>query len=248
MTLHEFFTQHPKATIACSGGVDSSYLLYAAQRAGADVTAYYVKSVFQPNFELADAKSLTGELGIPLKILTADVLADPRIRKNPENRCYYCKHRIFSTILQVAKEDGCPVLCDGTNASDAAADRPGMKALSELSVLSPLRICGITKDEIRKASMQAGLFTWDKPAYACLATRIPTGEEITEEALSNTEAAEAFLRSLGFYDLRVRKMGTAARIQVPEEQLEEILNCRERILLELGKYYSGVRLDLKPRE
>lgn len=247
MKLNEFFKEHPKAAIAFSGGVDSAYLLYSAKQNGAEVRAYYVKSVFQPQFELDDALRLAGELDVPMRILTVDVLSSAAIVNNPPDRCYYCKRMIFETIVKVAAEDGFSVLLDGTNASDDAADRPGMRAVRELSVLSPLRECGLTKAAIRQLSKEAGLFTWDKPAYACLATRIPAGETMTEEKLKATEAAEDFLFSLGLKDFRVRRMGDAAKIQVPADQIGKILENRERILSKLKKNYSAVLLDLEVR-
>lgn len=247
MKLNEFFKEHPKAAIAFSGGVDSAYLLYSAKQNGAEVRAYYVKSVFQPQFELDDALRLAGELDVPMRILTVDVLSSAAVVNNPPDRCYYCKRMIFETIVKAAGEDGFSVLLDGTNASDDAADRPGMRAVRELSVLSPLRECGLTKAAIRQLSKEAGLFTWDKPAYACLATRIPAGETMTEEKLKATEAAEDFLFSLGLKDFRVRRMGDAAKIQVPADQIGKILENRERILSELKKNYSAVLLDLEVR-
>ena len=190
MTLQEFFEKNPKAAIAFSGGVDSSYLLREGLRLGKDIKAYYVKSQFQPEFEFADAKRLAEELGTNMQILAVDVLQQEAVIQNPPDRCYYCKQAIFGTILQAAATDGYSVILDGTNASDDAGDRPGMKALAEMRVLSPLRLCGLTKDEIRKRSREAGLFTWDKPAYACLATRIPSGMQITGELLARVEGAE----------------------------------------------------------
>ena len=184
MTLQEFFTEHPKAALGFSGGVDSSYLLYAGIKAGADIRPYFIKTAFQPEFELEDAKRLCAQLGAELYIIELDALANPDVVKNPANRCYYCKTGLFGTLQQRAKADGYTVLLDGTNASDDAGDRPGMKALTEMSVLSPLRLCGLTKAQIREFSREAGLFTWDKPAYACLATRVPTGEAITEALLA----------------------------------------------------------------
>lgn len=204
MDLRDFFRENPKAALAFSGGVDSAYLLYAALESGAQVQAYYVKSVFQPRFELEDARRLAEELGADMRELPVDVLADTVISANPADRCYHCKRRIFTAVAAAAEEDGFPVLMDGTNASDDAGDRPGMRALRELSVRSPLRECGLTKDRIRQLSKEAGLFTWDKPAYACLATRIPTGIAITEDRLHKTEAAEQYLASLGLTDFRVR--------------------------------------------
>lgn len=247
MTLHEFFQKNPKVALAFSGGVDSAYLLYAALNCGAQVRAYYVKSAFQPQFELDDAMRLATELRADMKVLDVDVLRDPQITSNPADRCYYCKSSIFKTIIDAAAEDGFPVLMDGTNASDDAGDRPGMRALRELAVRSPLRECDLTKAEVRQLSKEAGLFTWDKPAYACLATRIPTGEEITEEKLQQTEQAEDYLFSAGFTDFRVRMMGSAARIQLPEHQLSLLLNKRREILNEFKKNYSAVLLDLEVR-
>lgn len=247
MELNEFFKEHRKAALAFSGGVDSAYLLYAAIQNKAQVRAYYVNGGFQPQFELDDAMRLAKELGADMKVLTADVLSCETVAQNPPDRCYHCKNMIFGTILKEAEKDGFSVLMDGTNASDAEDDRPGMRALRELCVYSPLRICGLTKDEIRRRSRQAGLFTWDKPAYACLATRIPTGERITAEKLEKTEEAENFLFSLGFTDFRVRLLGNAARIQVPSSQMARLLEKREEILSKLKKYYKDVLLDLQSR-
>ena len=248
MDLKEFFRQHPKAAIAFSGGVDSSYLLYAALQCGADVRAYYVKGAFQPQFELDDAQRLARDIHAPMTVLRADVLRDETVTANPANRCYYCKKVIFNMIMKAAAEDGYTVLLDGTNASDDAGDRPGMKALQELQVKSPLRECGLVKSEIRRLSKEGGLFTWDKPSYACLATRIPTGCEITAEKLQKTEKAEDFLFSLGFSDFRVRMMPNgAARLQLPENQLPLLMEKREEILDELKKSYPAVLLDLEVR-
>lgn len=247
MNIIDFFEQNKRVALAFSGGVDSAYLLYMGSTYGYDIHAYYVKSAFQPQFELDDALRLAGQLGATMTVLTMDVLSDPQITENPSDRCYYCKHRIFQKIKEAATKDGYTLLIDGTNASDDAGDRPGMKALTELSVRSPLLECGLTKAEIRKLSKEAGLFTWNKPSYACLATRIPTGTRITYEQLSATEHAENFLGELGFYDFRIRLFGTAAKIQVREEQLELLLQCREEILQELRHFYSSVTLDLEVR-
>lgn len=247
MELSDFFAQNPRAALAFSGGVNSAYLLYAAGVYGAQVRAYYVNSPFQPRFELEDACRLAAELGADMQILELDTLQDTQITANPKNRCYYCKKRIFSAIARQAQADGFPVLLDGTNASDDAADRPGMAALQELSVRSPLRECGLTKADIRRLSKEAGLFTHDKPAYACLATRIPTGQPITAEKLQATEQAESYLFSLGFSDFRIRMDGTAGKIQLRQEQLEKLLQHRAEILSTLKAFYSSVLLDLEVR-
>ncbi len=247
MQLNSFFRDHPKVAVAFSGGTDSAFLLYEAKVCGAEVCAYYVKTAFQPAFELQDARRLADTLGVRLEVLDADILSDPQITDNPGNRCYFCKKKLFGILTEAAAKDGFPVLLDGTNASDDEGDRPGMRALRELSVRSPLRECGLTKEQIRKLSKEAGLFTWDKPAYACLATRIPTGTPITEKALHDTEQAETLLFSLGFRDFRVRMYHGAARIQVREEALPLILTHRETILTELKKRYPAILLDLEVR-
>jgi uncharacterized protein len=248
MDLKQFFESVPEAAIAFSGGVDSAYLLYAAMQFGKRVKAYYVKTAFQPQFELEDAFRLAKELGADLQVLEVDILCETAVTANPADRCYHCKKVLFSRILQAAKADGFSVLLDGTNASDDASDRPGMRAISELSVRSPLRKCGLTKGKIRQLSKEACLFTHDKPAYACLATRIPTGELITSEKLQRTERAEAYLSQWGFRDFRVRSMGNTAKIQVREGDLSLLMEHREDILEELKKYYTGVVLDLEVRK
>ena len=247
MTLEQFFAENREVAIAFSGGVDSAYLLYAATRYAARVKAYYVSTAFQPEFELADARRLADELGADMLVLHVDVLSNSAVTANPPDRCYHCKNTLFRQILRAAENDGFPVLLDGTNASDDAGDRPGMRALRELSVRSPLRECGLTKAEIRRLSREAGLFTWDKPAYACLATRIPTGTAITLEDLRRTEQCEAFLMALGFSGFRIRLMDGCARLEMPEAQFPMLLARREAVLERLKKDYPRVLLDLEAR-
>ena len=248
MTLEQFFTENPKVALAFSGGVDSAYLLYAAKAYGAQVCAYYVKTPFQPQFEYEDALRLIRDLGAAMTTLEVDVLADFTVTANPKNRCYYCKKRIFTAIGKQAEQDGFPIVIDGTNASDDISDRPGMQALLELKVRSPLRECGLGKEDIRRLSKEANLFTHDKPAYACLATRIPTGTEITSALLAKTERSEAFLKSLGFADFRIRHLGSGAKLEIRQEQLPLLLDWREAIVSELKKDYTTVLLDLEVRQ
>ncbi|MEG1380645.1 MAG: ATP-dependent sacrificial sulfur transferase LarE [Ruthenibacterium sp.] len=247
MELSDFFRAHPAVAVAFSGGVDSAYLLHAAIACGAKVCAYFVKSAFQPQFELDDARKLAAQLHAELKIIEADVLSVPAVAANAQDRCYHCKKIIFSAITNVAHADGYRTLIDGTNASDDAGDRPGMRALREMQVYSPLRECGLVKDEIRRRAKEAGLFTWNKPAYACLATRIATGEALTQEKLAKTEAAEDFLASLGFFDFRVRMCGTVAKIQLPCAQFEKCMEHRLEIVRALRRDYTQVLLDLEAR-
>lgn len=247
MTLQEFFTEHPKAALGFSGGVDSSYLLWAAVNAGADIAPYYIQTAFQPAFELEDAKRLCEQIGVKLNVIQLDALADPRVAANPANRCYYCKVGLFGALRARAKADGYDLLLDGTNASDDAGDRPGMKALREMEVRSPLRECGLTKAMIRQESRKAGLFTWDKPAYACLATRVPTGRTITPELLRRVEGAETALFALGFTDFRVRLYDDAARLQLSEGQLAKAVEQRQAIRQALAPWFDIVLLDTQTR-
>lgn len=247
MTLQEFFTEHPKAALGFSGGVDSSYLLWAAVNAGADIAPYYIQTAFQPAFELEDAQRLCAQIGVKLNVIRLDALADPRVAANPANRCYYCKVGLFGALRARAKADGYDLLLDGTNASDDAGDRPGMKALREMEVRSPLRECGLTKAMIRQESRKAGLFTWDKPAYACLATRVPTGSTITSELLRRVEGAETALFALGFTDFRVRLYDEAARLQLPEGQLAKAVEQRQAIRQALAPWFDVVLLDTQTR-
>jgi uncharacterized protein len=247
MTIQDFFRAYPRAALAFSGGVDSAYLLYAGLSCGAELRPYYVKSQFQPQFEFEDALRLCRELGAEPRVLRLDALSVPEVRANGPERCYHCKINIMSTILTAAREDGYPVLLDGTNASDTAGDRPGMRALGELGVLSPLRLCGLTKPEIRRLSREAGLFTWSKPAYACLATRVKTGEPITNERLRAIEESEDFLFSRGYTDFRVRTAGKAALLQFPAEQLERAKQEETEIAERLGAFFETVTIDPKGR-
>lgn len=248
MTLQDFFRETPKAALAFSGGVDSAYLLYAAVQSGVDVSPYYVQSAFQPQFELNDALRLTRQLGVVLTVLQMDVLADQAIRANPENRCYFCKKRIFSRIAGAATADGYPILLDGTNASDDASDRPGMRVLAELEVRSPLRLCGLTKPEIRRLSRAAGLFMWEKPSYACLATRIPAGTPLDAETLAAVERAEDGLMALGLRDLRARVRKREIWLEVLPEQFPFAEEHWEEIETCIQKAFADARIILKARQ
>jgi uncharacterized protein len=151
-------------------------------------------------------------------------------------------------LTEQAKADGFDLVVDGTNASDNEGDRPGMQAIRELGVRSPLQECGLTKADIRKLSKEAGLFTWRKPSYSCLATRVATGETITKETLEKIEAAEMSLFTLGFTDFRVRASGGIAKLQIPAKQMQAVMDHREEIVNTLGKLFQTVTLDLKARE
>jgi uncharacterized protein len=243
MTLKDFFEENPKTALAFSGGVDSAYILYAARESGADVHAYYVKSDFQPEFEFEDAKRLAAELGAEMTVIYLDVLGDPDVENNPKDRCYHCKKHVFRAIMERAEKDGYEIILDGTNASDDPGDRPGVRALREYGVRSPLRECGLTKDRIRELSREAGLFTWDKPAYACLATRIKTDQKILYSDLKAVEACEGLMMELGLRDLRVRVRGRNALVQIRKEDFERYMDNKEEIEGTIRRYFDDVSLD-----
>lgn len=247
MELKEFFKKNPKAAMGFSGGVDSAYLLYAAKKYGADIQPYYIKTAFQPQFEYADALTLCDKIGVSLKVIKLDILSECGIVSNPKNRCYYCKKMLFTALKNQAERDGYSVILDGTNASDDISDRPGMTALKELGILSPLRECGLTKHKIRELSKKAGLFTWEKPSYACLATRIPAGQEITADLLKRIEYCETALMNIGFGDFRIRIYNGGARIQLKSEQFPLAAEKREEILNIIKPYFETILLDLEVR-
>ncbi|MGN0982898.1 MAG: ATP-dependent sacrificial sulfur transferase LarE [Candidatus Limivicinus sp.] len=248
MTLKDFFKANPKAALAFSGGTDSAYLLWAAVRTGAQVQPYFIRSVFQPRFELADAQRLCSQLGLRLQVLDCDVLARPEIAANPPERCYYCKRALFTRLLAAAAEEGYPLVIDGTNASDPEDDRPGMRALRELGVRSPLREAGLSKAEVRRLSAQAGLFTADKPSYACLATRIPSGTAITPAMLETVETAEGLLAGLGYRNFRVRLRHWGALLQFDADQLARAEQNADMLRSLLGSTFQELRIDPVPRK
>ncbi|HMM05475.1 MAG TPA: ATP-dependent sacrificial sulfur transferase LarE [Clostridiales bacterium] len=248
MDLETFFRQNPRVALGFSGGVDSSYLLYAAVKAGAEIGAYYIKTAFQPEFECEDAKGVCRELGVALTVLTMDIMAEPEVVKNSEDRCYYCKRTLFGALSNRAKADGYPVLLDGTNASDDISDRPGFRVLQELSVLSPLKECGLTKPAIRSLTKDAGLFIWNKPAYACLATRVKDSP-LTRKALQRAERAEEIIATLGFSDFRIRTTGDEGLMQVTTSQYRQAVESWDEINTKLSPLFAdGVKLDPKTRK
>lgn len=247
MTLESFFEANPRVALAFSGGTDSAYLLWAAVQAGIEVQPYFVRSVFQPRFELADAEQLCTQLGLRLRVLDCDVLACPEIAANPPDRCYHCKRALFHRLLTAAAEDAYPVVIDGTNASDLENDRPGMRALKELGICSPLREAGLSKVEVRRLSAQAGLFTADKPSYACLATRIPSGMVINPTILESVEQSEELLADLGYRNFRVRIRKWGALLQFDEGQLPRARENIDTIRSLLEPIFCELRIDPKPR-
>ncbi len=254
--LKSFFFKYDHVVVALSGGVDSSFLLKEASLYAKKVLAVCVHSAFQPDFEIETAKKIAADCKVPLIVLPLDVLANETIKKNPWNRCYYCKKTIFTQILSVAKEHNIPYVIEGTNASDDLSDRPGYQALQELGVLSPLLSCGITKEEIRAASKTYGLITADTPSYACLATRIPTDYPISKEALEAVAKCEKLLMQEGYLDFRIRyrvetdETGSAhpyGLLQVTTSQYDMAKTDLSHLISLCKPYLSSLRLDNKTR-
>ena len=236
------------AAVAFSGGVDSSFLCYAAKTAlGQKALAITIVSPLHPRSEITCAKEVARLVGIE-HILIEEEALDARVAANPKDRCYHCKKIAFGKILLAAKERGITAVLDGSNTDDAGDYRPGMKALAELNIASPLREAGMTKADIRELSRRFGLPTWNKPAFACLASRIPYGETISRENLARVEKAEEALAAHGFRQLRVRAHGNIARIEVaPEERKlffnEETLDAISRAIKACGFIYAAFELE-----
>ncbi|WP_276299737.1 ATP-dependent sacrificial sulfur transferase LarE [Halorussus lipolyticus] len=224
--LRDDLAEREGVLIAFSGGVDSSVVAALAHDAlGEDAVACTAKSETLPEAELDDAKRVADEIGIRHEIVSFSELDDPDFVANDGDRCYHCRTMRLGKMFETADELGIPVVCDGTNASDAdSGHRPGMQAVEELDAYSPLLAHGIDKDEVRQIADERDLSVADKPSMACLSSRIPTGLEVTEEKLSRVEQAESLLRQWGFSQFRVRDHDGLARIEVAEDELETALN------------------------
>lgn len=239
-----------RAAVAFSGGVDSALVLKLCSDALGikNVLALTAVSPLQPRRELEAARKLAAHVGVRLVEARIDALSVPGVARNHADRCYHCKQAVFGALLTRAKEEGFQILLDGSNASDRGDFRPGKKAAGELGVLSPLDKAGITKEEIREKSRELGLPNWDAPAAACLATRIPAGTPVTEDALRKVETAEDALIALGFAGCRVRLHGDMARIEARREDIARMASEDARAavaasLKPLG--FSFVALDME---
>ena len=211
--------------VAFSGGVDSAYLAYVANRElGSRALAVTGDSASYPTFQRELAEQLTSQFGIRHRIVLTEEFEDPNYTSNPPNRCYYCKSELYTRLRDLAREIGFESICDGTNADDVGDYRPGRQAALELGVRSPLLECGLTKADIRELARQAGLPAWNEPASACLSSRVPYGEVVTIGKLSMVDKAEMALKELGFRQVRVRHHGDVARIEVAEDEMERALH------------------------
>lgn len=236
--------------VAYSGGVDSTFLVKVAYDVLGDrVIAVTATSSTYPKRELNDAITFIKQIGAKHIVIESEELEIEGFNKNPVDRCYYCKKELFEKIWKVAKAHGIEYVADGSNFDDLNDFRPGMKAACELNVVSPLKVAGLTKEDIRKLSKELGLPTWDKPAFACLSSRIPYGERITKEKLSMIEKAEEYLLGLGFKQVRVRyHQDKFARIEIGKDEMEKFLNINviesvRNKFKELGFLYVTLDLD-----
>ena len=246
-TLEAHLKTLGSAAVAFSGGVDSTFLLHEACKVlGDQAVAVTMKLNSVPAREIEESKDFCTSRGIRQVIVERDQFAAPGFADNPKDRCYWCKTYLFSSLGELAKEHQIAYIIDGTNFSDTKGYRPGLKALAELGVVSPLKEAALTKEEIRLLSEKEGLPTWNKPSFACLATRFPYGARITEEKLHAVEAAEQLLFDLGFPQFRVRCHGDIARIEVLPAQLPKLVENREAVIARfhaLGFRY--VTMDLE---
>jgi uncharacterized protein len=247
--LYALLADLPGLIVAYSGGVDSSYLAYAATRVlGNRALCITANSPSYPERHRTLAIRIATDFGLHHEIITTNETTRPDYRANPANRCYFCKHELYTHLVAIGRERGLPLIADGSNADDRGDYRPGRQAAREFGVRSPLDDVGLTKEEIRELSRQAGLPTWDEPASACLSSRIPYFSEVTEEKLRMIERAENVLRDLGFRVCRVRHHDSLARLEIGRDEMAralepEMAEAIDRELRAIG--YQHVTLDLR---
>ena len=245
--LHNALGELPSLIVAYSGGVDSAYLAFAATRAlGSRALCVTADSPSYPDRHRRLALRIAQSFGLNHEIIRTQELSRPEYRANPANRCYYCKHELYTCLSVIARDREISAIADGSNADDRADYRPGRQAAREFGVMSPLDAADLSKHDIRELSRRAGLPTWDEPASACLSSRIPYFSEVTEHKLRLIERAEAVLRDLGFRVCRVRHHDSSARIELGTDELSrafdpEMTATIDRELRALG--YHEVTID-----
>ena len=247
-SLQEIITGLGGCVIGFSGGVDSTLLFaVAAALLGNKALAVTATSETYPQRELAEAGELAARIGGCHRVIVSEELDIPEFKENPPNRCYYCKHELFSKLRAIADEEGLPHVLDGTNLDDRSDHRPGRQAAAEIGVRSPLDEAGFTKEDIRQLSFALDLPTWDKPAFACLSSRFPYGTAITSGRVRQVGAAEESLRALGFRTLRVRYHGDVARLELGKDEFNQaagpLRNEVTKIVKNAG--FAYVALDLQ---
>ena len=248
--LKEIFQSLRKVLVAYSGGVDSTLLLKVAKDTLEDenVLAVTAFSPLYPERELAEAKNVIQAIGGRHLLIESNELEIDGFSKNPTNRCYYCKKRLFEELIKIAEKESIPFVVEGSTLDDEMDHRPGRKAIQELGIRSPLKEALFTKANVRELSNTLGLPTWDKPSFACLASRFPYGEEITIEGLRMVGEAEDFLFGLGFKQVRVRHYQNLARIEILQEEMDRLIegSLREKVVSHLKAIgYRYVTLDLQ---
>ena len=247
-TLREIVASLGGCVIGFSGGVDSTLLFaVAVEVLGEQALAVTVTSETYPEQELTEAQELAARIGGRRQVIVSEALDIPEFKDNPSNRCYYCKKEMFGKLRSIAVKEGLPHLLDGANVDDRSDHRPGRQAAFEIEVRSPLEEAGFTKEDIRTLSQALELPNWDKPAYACLASRFPYGATITRERLHQVGQAEESLRELGFRILRVRYHGSVARLELgPDEFLQATADLRDQVAQRIkAAGFTYVAIDLQ---
>jgi pyridinium-3,5-biscarboxylic acid mononucleotide sulfurtransferase len=247
--LKNYLGSIDSAVIAFSGGADSTFLLKIASNILKDkVIAITAKSPTFTQSELKDSKAIARQLKVKQVIIETNELSNESFTANDKKRCYYCKNELMGLISQYAKKNNFGYIFDGSNYEDTNDYRPGARAVKEWGVISPLKEAGLTKVEIRTASKELGLSTWDKPAAACLASRVPYGTKITEDLLQKISDAESVIKKLGFRQVRVRHHGNIARIELPVQDIQKILGdkIKNTVISSLKKLgYVYITLDIE---
>ncbi|MFC1556261.1 ATP-dependent sacrificial sulfur transferase LarE [candidate division KSB1 bacterium] len=248
-TLKNILREMGGVVIGYSGGVDSTFLLKTAVEVINDnALGVIARSATYPEHEYKEAVELAREMGARIRVIQTEEDKNPKFTENPVNRCYFCKSELFSKLKIIAQEEDIPFIADGSNIDDIGDFRPGLNAVNEFSVRSPLKEAGLNKNEIRELSKRLGLKTHDKPSFACLSSRFPYGMSITPDNLSKVDRAESYLRELGFKAVRVRHYEHTARIEFGANELERVteLSFREKIVRKFKQIgYIYVTVDLE---